>query len=261
MHPNFHPLRTGCLFLLLTTVLAPACTRPPKALPNKVLFDQGHGQHAFIDRQGPGDLSEFARLLQDQGLQAVASNAPLSNESLAGCTAVVISAPLAPLTNPELASLGKFMQQGGQLCLLLKVAAPASPLLQSLGLAASNNTINELNHLPEESPSNFEVSHLLPHPLTRDLRHFRLHGALALDTAEEANVIAKTGPQAWIDLNGNGQRDRQDAQQPFNVVVGGQYGRGRFVVFGGETLFHNQLLSGENRRLAENLANWLRDND
>lgn len=261
MRDQPRPFRQLLLALGLTGLFA--CTRQLPPAPTKVVFDQGHGEQALIGRQEGGDLSELARVFQSQGLQPLAVSGPLNPETLAGATAVVIAGPMAPLTEAEMVSLGKFLQQGGQLCLLLKVAPPATPLLQNLGLAASNSTINELVNQLDEIPSHFAVASLAPHPLTKGLQRLNLHDSLAINTQEEANVLATTSPQAWIDLNGNGQLDRGDAQQPFNVMVSGQYGRGRFVVLGSATILQNQLLSGQykNRQLAENLGNWLRAND
>lgn len=255
----FHRALIPIGFWLL--LAATACTRQPPPVTAKVLFDQGHGQRSLLAPSDPGGFSELARIFQEQGLQPVASQAPLSSETLTGCTAVVIAGPMAPLTNPELVSLGKFLRQGGQLCLLLKVTEPATPLLQNLGLAVSNRTINETSQLLDEHPTHFAVAALTPHPLTQGVRQFKIHDSLALNPREEANVLGKTSPQAWIDLNGNGQRDPQDAQQSFSVMVTGPFGRGRFAVFGSESLFQNQLLSGDNQQLAQNLARWLLAND
>jgi hypothetical protein len=40
--------------------------------------------------------------------------------------------------------------------------------------------------------------------------------------------------------------------------VAGALGRGRFVVFGDDTLFQNRFLDGSNLELAGNLVHWLR---
>jgi hypothetical protein len=41
------------------------------------------------------------------------------------------------------------------------------------------------------------------------------------------------------------------------VIVAGELGAGRFVVFGDDAIFQNKFLDEQNRRLAKNLARWL----
>ena len=69
--------------------------------------------------------------------------------------------------------------------------------------------------------------------------------------------MAETGPEAWVDLNGNQKFDKGDVRQAFAVIVAGTRGKGRIAVFGDDAAFQNQFLQGDNRRLAENLASWL----
>jgi len=45
--------------------------------------------------------------------------------------------------------------------------------------------------------------------------------------------------------------------QAFGVVVAGQAGAGRFVVFSDDAIFQNRFLGDNNRILAANLGRWL----
>lgn len=42
------------------------------------------------------------------------------------------------------------------------------------------------------------------------------------------------------------------------MVVAGSYGKGRFAVFGDDAIFQNRFLDADNRKLAANLARWLK---
>jgi hypothetical protein len=44
----------------------------------------------------------------------------------------------------------------------------------------------------------------------------------------------------------------------FGVVVSGDLGNGRFIVFGDDAIFQNKFLDNSNRQLAKNLARWLK---
>jgi hypothetical protein len=42
------------------------------------------------------------------------------------------------------------------------------------------------------------------------------------------------------------------------VVVTGELGAGRFIIFGDDAVFQNRFLDRQNRQLAKNLARWLK---
>ena len=79
-----------------------------------------------------------------------------------------------------------------------------------------------------------------------------------MNTAPSAMIVAATSPKGWADLNGNRKLDKDDVVQAFGVVVEGQHGAGRFVVFGDDAMFQNKFLDESNRQLAKNLARWLK---
>ena len=71
-----------------------------------------------------------------------------------------------------------------------------------------------------------------------------------------AGIIAATSEDAWVDLDGNRKLSAADAVQSFGVVVAGTLGKGQFLVFGDDAIFQNKFLDDDNRRLANNLAEW-----
>ena len=73
-----------------------------------------------------------------------------------------------------------------------------------------------------------------------------------------AQIIARTGPKAWIDLNRDGKLTETEAQQAFGVIVAGTLGKGRFVIFGDDAIFQNTFLDQENMPLGKNLADWMK---
>jgi hypothetical protein len=97
------------------------------------------------------------------------------------------------------------------------------------------------------------------HKITKGLKKIGVHGAWALMTeSSTARIIARTGPKAWIDLNGDGQFNGNDSQQPFGVIIAGTLGKGRYVIFGDDAIFQNKFLDKENMPLAKNLADWMK---
>jgi hypothetical protein len=72
---------------------------------------------------------------------------------------------------------------------------------------------------------------------------------------ENCRIIAS---KAWVDYNGGKKLSRGDIVQLFGVVAAGRLGAGRFVAFGDDAVFQNRFLDDSNRRLATNLARWLK---
>jgi hypothetical protein len=244
----------GLVLLLLSAGQSSAHER-------QVLFDQGHGQLFVVDQDGPLQLSELASTLCGNGLEVVASRQPLSAEHLKGVTAVVISGPFIPLAQQEIEALLGYLDQGGRVALMLHIGQPLIPLLHRLGVDVANGVVRETTQVIEGEPLNFTVSDLTPHPLTANLTGFALFGAWPLmNFGGHGQEIARSGDQAWVDLDGTKKRSPGDAVQSFAVLVAGEYGAGSFAVFGDDAIFQNQFLKGYNQPLADNLGRWLAGN-
>lgn len=260
---HLYPLPQLCLLLCLFMGIAslPACKKAPLP-PPVVLFDQGHGQHFLVDNTGELDLSKLGEIFTGQGFQVKATSADqaFTEKSLEGVSTLIISGAFMQLSNDEVGVIKKFIDHGGQLCVMLHISPPLATLLNNLGVAVSNGVIREQTNLPTpEAPTDFLVTDLATHPLTKGLTQFNLYGSWALNTEQPANVIAKTSPQAWVDLNNDKRLDPAgDAIQAFAVLVTGQLGHGHFAVFADDAIFQNRFLVGANQQLATNLAAWLK---
>ncbi|GAB4564379.1 MAG: DUF4350 domain-containing protein [Geothermobacteraceae bacterium] len=243
------------LFLLLCLMLLPAGL--PAADRPVVRFDQGHGQAFRIDQQGSLHLTDFARLLLDLGAVAETGKAPLDRVLADQPRALVLSGVFQPLSAEELDAVVRFVEQGGRLAVMLHIAPPVGSLLHRLGVNFSNGVVREQEGVLGGDALNFRVTRLAKHPLFTGVDAFNLYGGWALNPADDrSRIIARTGPRAWVDLNGDRRLSRGDAMQSFAVVVTGRRGKGEFVIFADDAIFQNRFLAG-NRHLAENLARWL----
>lgn len=222
------------------------------------LFDEGHGEHFLPEHDGPLDLSRFATVLRQQGFEVRATDQALSDESLAHVDVLVIAGAFKTLTSAEVDATTRFVDRGGRLLVTLHIGPPVANLLHRLNTSISNGVICESENVIDDICTNFRVTRFESHPLTKGVNEFRVFGGWALlSTGANASAVASTGPRAWIDLNGDGKLGGRDAVQSFAVLVAGQYGRGRFAVFGDDAVFQNQFLEQGNLALATNLAAWL----
>lgn len=244
--------------LLLLALLTMSCSTLRLGGRPKLLFDQGHRQLFFADRDGPLDLSRFAAVLEDRGFLVETSTGELSSDRLSTFDVLIISGPFSPLTSSELDAVTAFVEQGGQICLMLHVAPPLQPLLHRLDISASERVVYEQRNVMYGSLSDFLVTSSHSHDLTDGVDAFVVHGSWALFPAGgNAQPIAETSPAAWVDSNANQELDEEDIAGALPIAVAGRFGRGRFAIFGDDAVFQNQFLSGGNLTLAENLAKWL----
>ncbi|HVO23816.1 MAG TPA: DUF4350 domain-containing protein [Candidatus Margulisiibacteriota bacterium] len=223
-----------------------------------VLFDEAHGQRFLAAQNGPLDLSRLAEVLENQGFEIKTANQLLTEPLLAHVDALVISGAFKLLTAAEVEAVTRFVERGGRLAVMLHIGPPVADLLHRLHTSISNGVICEPENIIGDTCTNFRVTRFKPHDLTKGLQEFSIFGGWALlNTGGNTSIVAETGPRAWVDLNGDGKLGAGDAIQAFGVVVAGQVGRGRFVVFGDDAIFQNQFLKEGNLLLAKNLAAWL----
>ena len=222
-----------------------------------VLFDQGHGQQFLVEKNRPLDLSELATLFINEGATITTSREKISPEVLSGVDILIISGPFAPLLESEIQTILQFVKDGGKLALMAHIAQPIVRLIHELGGVISSAALYEQKNIIGANPRDFMVSQLTNHPLTNGLDTFAAYGTWALMGEKEGvQEIARTSEDAWVDLNMNGVLNDRDAKQAFAIILAGEIGLGKFVIFGDDALFQNQFLQGGNRILGQNLARW-----
>jgi hypothetical protein len=249
---------TGILCLLVLAT-APGCVRVPMMGGGRTaVFDGSHDEKSLPGETGKSGLSELAAEIKLAGLEVGTNDGPITDQALSGIDVLIISAPLAPVTPEEVEATSQFISKGGRLCVMLDLAWPARPLLDKLGVSVSKAVIQERENIIGDMPLNFRVTAMEEHPITEGLVGFDVFGAWALlAQGENVQTIAKTSPVAWLDLDGNARLSAGDAVQSFAVAVAGTLDKGRFVVFGDDSMFQNGRLTEHNRELAGNLARWL----
>jgi hypothetical protein len=221
-----------------------------------ILFDQGHNQRFIIEKKEELQLSKLADIMRSSGTLVTSTKNQLSDDTLKGVTALVISGAFQLLRPEEVEAVARFTEKGGRLAIMLHIGPPLVSLLQKLDLDHSNFVIHERANVID-TDINFRVVKLAESPLFSGLTHFSVYGCWALDQGKSGTKLAQTSPQAWVDLNGDKVLSTGDAISEFTVAVSGAYGAGRYVVFGDDALFQNRYLDENNRKLAANLALWL----
>lgn len=248
------------LFLCLIGLLVFGWLAVPAMAADRVaVFDQGHGQRFMIEGNEPLGLSTLAGTFLKQGLTPRVHNGQITPESLREASALVISGPFLPIGESELAAINGFLVRGGRLCVMLHIANPVRPFLRSLGVAVTGTPIREQLNLVGDDPLEFRVTNLVAHPVTAGLPGFAVKGCWGLRNMNAvSHVLAWSSPRTWFDINGDGMQGPGEPSMPQGVLVGGDRGKGAFLVFGDDAIFQNRFLAGDNLKLARNLAVWLK---
>lgn len=244
--------------LMCIMVLASLMMASPGEASQTVLFDIGHGERFVVGESGPLQLSGFAEILKAAGVEVGTLKEPISDQSLSGADALVISGAFQPLSQEEIAAVLRFMQRGGRLSVMLHIAPPLAPLLDRFGITYTNGVVQEQENIIDKQPQDFRVNRLQDHPVFTGIKDFSLYGVWGLMSLDHrSRAVASTSPRAWVDLRRNKVRT-DDETASFAVTCAGEVGKGSFLVFGDDAIFQNKFLNGDNKALAANLAAWLK---
>ena len=238
-------------------VVVLVCSNPAVAGSPRVLFDQGHGQLFFIDREAPLDLSRLAVTFSQAGFSVDSSAVPLTSSLLAQYDALILSGAFESPDANEIAAIKEFINRGGKLAVMLHVGPLVVPLLNSLNVSVSSAVLHDTQWATNNTSSDFPITSLAGHLLFDQMKGFNLYGAWGLNPNDASvGIMAITQPSAWLDMNRN-QVKGNNPQGRFPVIVRGPIGLGEFLVFGDDAIFQNQFLVGNNLQLAKNLAQWM----
>lgn len=249
--------KAGSLFVMLM-LFAVAVLTVQTAAAQTVLFDAGHGERFAINDDGPLQLSGLAGIVRASGAEVATLDKPITDASLTGADALVISGAFKALKLDEIEALSRFMERGGKVAVMLHIAPPLGTLLDRLQIKYTNGVILERENVLDNQPLNFRVQRLGSHQVLQGLSGFSLYGAWGLiNTDDSSRIIASTSPKAWVDIDRD-HIQKQDNTATFGVLVAGEIGKGGFLVFGDDAIFQNKFLDESNRALAVNLAAWLK---
>ena len=250
---------THPILLLAIMVLLGGAFTAREAAAQTVLFDVGHGERFKIEENGSLQLSGFAQVFRTAGIRVTSLEQPISEKNLEGVDGLVISGAFSPLKPEEIDAIIHFIQRGGRLSVMLHIAPPMAPLLDRLQIGHTNGIILETENIIGNEPLNFRVNRFDSHPVLQGIKEVSLYGVWGLiNKNDSSRVVASTSSQAWVDLDGS-KIKKKETTFPFGVMVAGELGKGGFLVFGDDAIFQNKFLDN-NKALAANLANWLKQN-
>ncbi len=255
--------------------------------PVKVYFLQGHNEHDPASEDDQTGYLKFARVLQEAQLTVIklAPTALLTEDVPKDCQVLVIADPQTALATEELERIGKYLNGGGRLMVLLSWRSLKQPtgiekLLAEWGVQVGADLVCEAPHGKASDIYKVIVTRFGNHPIVNPLARSRLWliaprsiGARtqtpAGADAPKVTELAMTSPDGMATLPDGGV-ERQGVTIPLMVAVErgaiqgitADRGAARIVVAGDSLFLVNQAMQLDgNRDFARNAMNWLASRD
>jgi ABC-2 type transport system permease protein len=220
----------------------------------KVVFTTGHGERRFDSPRAREGFSEVAELLKADNCTVEEWASLGAADVPAGTDLVVVSAPRTAFTEPERATLKRFLDGGGRALLFLDVelspgvAAAALPdfglgdLLAGLGLRLDSDVVlDPKNALPLMGPETVFAKSFRTHPVTRLLSGSAVVFPLARSVSVlekpspgwKASALVETSADGWgetdireLQKTGRPARDEKDVKGPVCLVAAAEQDAG-----------------------------------
>lgn len=238
--------------------VAPELAKPEVATgPAKVVFDTSHGEIFSPVKKGPLHYSDFTATIRKTGAKVSMNAEAISLKALEGVDTYIIAGPSKPVSRDEIAALSLFVQDGGNLLVLMHISPPVAQLTESFGILVSNFVIAEHEGTIKGKSQDFYVAKMIEHPVTAGVGKIAVFGSWGLMAEGEASVLASTSEKAWMDLNRNRAFDHGEPIQSYGIVAAANSGAGKVVVVADDAPFANKFMKeAGNRRLAQNIIAW-----
>lgn len=212
--------------------LTGALIRVSKDAKKRVLFLEGHGERSIADQER-GGFSIAKEALVKQGYDV--GTLTLLRESAVpeGTSVLVIAGPRRPVTREEKDRIGRFIEGGGRLLLLLdpETQAELDDLLKRWGLEAGKGVLVDLqDRLAQGDLTALMIRTFTEHEITQDFtfavlfplaRHLAFHEDLGKDW--DFVPLARTSPRSWAESNLKGRvvgfNEKEDVQGPLPLAA------------------------------------------
>lgn len=230
-----------------------------KAERGSTVFDLSHAEIFSPVETGPLHYSTFYEGFTKAGENVSVSVVKVTPESLKGVKTFVLAGPSRDLWPDEIEALVKFVNNGGNLLVLLHISKPVARLTEPFGIVVSNFVISEREGLINGQSQDFLVTDLKDHPVTKGVKGIAVYGTWGLMTEKKASTVAATSKKAWADLNRNRTFDKDEPVQSFGVVAVAESGRGKVVVVADDAPFANRFINeAGNKRFSDNIIRWFK---
>lgn len=228
-------------------------------LPGKTVFDLAHAEIFSPVKTGPLHYSSFYKRIKRSGEDVYINTDPVTSKSLEGVDTYIIAGPSMELAPDEIAALKDFVNNGGNLLVLLHISGPVARLTENFGIIVSNFVISERDGAINGQSQDFYVTRFSKHPVTDGLKKIAVFGTWGIMARDGARLAAVTSEKAWADINRNRTFEEGEPVQSFGIVAVNEFGKGKVVVVADDAPFANRFIGeADNKKFAENVIRWFK---
>ena len=236
--------------------------------PPAILFDETHDERNTLSEERARQLNpehpewhyfgQFKERVSKEYRLHRHDTGDLTDQYLQGYAVLILilAAPDRNLSDAEIASVVRFVQNGGGLLVLgdAWLNAAINLLLNQFGIQFDPTPIASPAH--EWDAQSFYVETFAPHPVTEGLESWHTNWGGSLQVSGSALSLSWTTPDAWKDANGNSVQDPCEAVGSFTLVAATQVGQGHVVVCS-DNAFQEGMFKSFNAPLMMNMLAWL----
>ncbi|VEP13603.1 ABC-type uncharacterized transport system involved in gliding motility, auxiliary component [Hyella patelloides LEGE 07179] len=232
-------------------------------------FLQGHGEPA-LDTTEEG-YSQAISELTERGYVVAPLNLAINPTIPENSDVIAIAKPLRRLLDSEITSLQQYLQNGGNLLLMLmpNTDIGLNSIWQNLGIQLDNRLVIDSNANGNRPPTILIVEQYGDHPITRNFGNgiSLFPESRIIQTTEKDNItttpLVITNENTWAESNLAGEEitfnPQEDLAGPLNIAIAlTQESASRMVIFGNGIFatdgWFTQQLNGD---LFLNTVDWL----
>ena len=212
--------------------LTSALIRVSKDQKKLIRFLEGHGERSLTDQER-GGLALVKDALTKQGYETGTVSLLQQSEVPKDTSVLAVAGPRRPITKEEQARIGRFVDAGGRVLLLIDpdTQAEADPLLREWGVELGRGILVDLqDRLAQGDLTALMVRTFTEHEITQDFtfavlfpvsRHLVFHEQAGKEW--DFVPLARTSPRSWAETNWKGRvvsfNDKEDVQGPLPLAA------------------------------------------
>ena len=251
------------ILLLFIVILSSGCLytfNVPDA--PKAYFDMGHGERFSPNDGNPRSYTEFYYKLYEQGFDVEIVTSPLTSSVLSNADLLILAGPMDEFSSEEISDIRSFVNEGGNLFLLVRTFDPVNDMIDDFGIVCSSYIGADGKKQKYFSSQNFHLLDTDTHVVTEGIESIAVFGSLSITTSEPARTVAWASNNSWINADSNIQYDvNYDELERMGIVAVSEYGSGKVVVITDDALFIDVFVgSRDNRLLLNNIITWFGGN-
>ena len=247
-----------------------------------IYFVEGHSEKSLTDSGAEG-YGAVEQGLKQENYQVKTVNLVSTNQAPSDATVLVVAGPKQSLFPQEAAMIGKFLDEGGKVMLLLDpdTKPELGEVMKKWGVELGNDTVIDasgVGRLFGTGPAVPLVTEYGAHPINRSFEGSMTFFPLARSVKRasdasfdvEITELLKTTPQSWAETELTGDQvkfdEGQDTKGPISVGVAASKKVGeksaRLVVIGDSDFATNKYVNLQrNGDLFLNAVNWLAEDE